>query len=216
MAAGGGGDAEPHGALLLGCPQGAGPSPGDLLQRQPQRLGVGELPVEQVQRGLQRRQLLVGELDRGQVEALRAQRVALLLGRRVRGPIDGELDPQRFELGAIRVEAARKRVLVHCAVALHIAPYLQSRDRPALGHQVGDQRELADQLLCVLRHPRSKIEPDGETVLAPARLSLAICGDSELIGGVMSVSHLELSAPAGEAHKVPATRPPALRTRSWR
>ena len=53
-----------------GALQRAGPAPGDLLQREAQRLGVGELAVEQRQRGLQRGQLGVGELDRGQVEVL--------------------------------------------------------------------------------------------------------------------------------------------------
>ena len=87
------------------------------------------------------------------MEVLGAQRVVLLLGRPVRGPLDGQLDAQRFQLGAVGVEAPRERVLVHAAVALHIAPYLQGRDGPALGHQVGDQRQLADQLLGVLGHP---------------------------------------------------------------
>ena len=51
-------------AALLGRAQRARAAPGDLLQRQPQRLGVGEFAVEQGERGLQRRQLLVGEGDR--------------------------------------------------------------------------------------------------------------------------------------------------------
>ena len=64
VAAGGGRDAERDRALL-GRPQRAGTPPGDLLQRQAQRLGVGEFAVEQAQRGLQRGELLVGERDRG-------------------------------------------------------------------------------------------------------------------------------------------------------
>ena len=151
VAAGRGRDAERDRALL-GSLQRAGTPPGDLLQREAQRLGVGEFAVEQAQRGLQRRELLVGERDRGQMEVLRAQRVVLLLGRAVGGALDGQLDAQRFELGAIGVEAPRERVLVHAAVALHVAADLKRRDRPALGHQVGDQRQLADQLLGVLCH----------------------------------------------------------------
>ena len=85
VAAGRGRDPECHGALLLGRSQRTGPPPGDLLQREPQRLRVGELPVQQVQGSLQCGELLVCELDLGQMEALRAQRVTLLLGRRVRG-----------------------------------------------------------------------------------------------------------------------------------
>src|ERR1019366_840860 len=80
----------------------------------------------------------------------------LLLSRPIGGTLDGQLDPQRFELGAVRVEAPCERVLVHAAVALHVAPDLQCRDRPALGHQVGDQRQLADQLLGVLCHRTPK------------------------------------------------------------
>ena len=135
MTAGRGGDAERHRALL-GRPQRAGAPPGDLLQRQTQRLGVGEFAVQQAERRLQRRELLVGEGDRRQVEVLGAQRVVLLLGRAVGRALDRQLDAQRFKLRAIRVEASRERVLVHAAVALHVAPNLKRRDRPALGHQV--------------------------------------------------------------------------------
>ncbi len=151
VAAGGGGDPQRHRALL-GRAQRAGAPPGDLLQRQAQRLGVGEFAVEQAQRGLQRRELLVGEGDRRQMEVLGSQRVVLLLGGAVGGTLDRELDAQRLELGAVGVEAPRERVLVHAAVTLHVAPDLQRRDGPALGHQVGDQRQLADQLLGVLGH----------------------------------------------------------------
>ena len=151
VAAGAAGDAERQ-AALVGRVQRRRASPGDLLERQAQRLGVGELAVEQRQRELQRGELLVGEGDRREVEVLRTQRVVLLLGHAVDRLVDGEMDAQRLELRAVRVEAPRERVLVHPAVALDVAPDLQGRDRPALGHQVGDQRELADQLLGVLRH----------------------------------------------------------------
>ena len=57
-------------ARCAGEPSGLGPAPGELLEREPQRLGVGELAVEQAQRGLQRRELGVGELDRRQEEGL--------------------------------------------------------------------------------------------------------------------------------------------------
>jgi hypothetical protein len=135
VAAGRGGDPERHRALVRGA-QGARPPPGDLLQGQAQRLGVGEFAVEQAQGGLQRGQLLVRERDRGQVEVLGAQRVVLLLGRAVGRALDRQLDAQRFELGAVRVEAPREGVLVHAAVALDVAPYLDGRDGPPLGHQV--------------------------------------------------------------------------------
>ena len=149
VAAGRGGDVE---AQAVGRVERAGPAPRDLLERQPQRLGVGELAVEQAERGVQRRQLGVGELDRREVEVLRPQRVGLLLAAGVDRLVDGELDAQRVELGAVRVEAPRERVLVHPAVALDVAPDLERRHRPPLRHQVRDQRELPDQLLGVLRH----------------------------------------------------------------
>ncbi|MGO9321780.1 MAG: hypothetical protein ACLQBY_13390 [Solirubrobacteraceae bacterium] len=107
MPAGGGGDAERDRALL-GRAQRAGAPPRDLLQRQAQGLRVGEFTVEQAERGLQRGELLVGELDRRQVEVLRAQRVVLLLGRAVRRALDRELYAQRFELGAVGIEAPGK------------------------------------------------------------------------------------------------------------
>ena len=73
------GDAEPDRALRRGAER-ARAAPGELLEREPQRLGVGELAVEQAQRGLQRRELAVGERDGGEEERLRRERVVLLLG----------------------------------------------------------------------------------------------------------------------------------------
>ena len=135
MAAGRGRDPECNAALIGGL-QRARATPGDLLQRKAQRLGVGKLSVEQRQRGRQRRQLAVGELDRRQMEVLRAQRVVLLLGDAVERLLDGQRNPQRLELGAVSVEAARKRVLVHAAVSLDVALDVERRHRSTLGHQV--------------------------------------------------------------------------------
>ena len=90
-------DAERDRALLRG-PKRTRTPPGDLLEREPERLGVGEFAVEQAQRRLQSRELLVRERDRGQMEVLGAQRVVLLLGRAVGRPLDRQLDAQRFEL----------------------------------------------------------------------------------------------------------------------
>ena len=52
--------------------------------------------------------------------------------------------------------SARERILVHRAVSLHVAPDLQRRHRPALRHEVRDQGELANELLRVLGHPRTR------------------------------------------------------------
>src|SRR5204862_349610 len=63
-----------------------------------------------------------------------------------------EVDPERLELGSVRVEAARERVVVHLAVALDVLLYLERRDRPALRHQERDQRKLPDQFFRVFCH----------------------------------------------------------------
>jgi hypothetical protein len=151
VAAGLGADAQRDG-LLRGRGERAGAAPCELLEGEAQRLGVRELAVEQRERGAQRGQLAVRERDGGEVELLRAQRVVLLLRDRVGRAVDGELDAQGLQLGAVGVEAPRERVLVHAAVALDVAPDLQCGDRTALRHQVGDERQLSDELLGVLRH----------------------------------------------------------------
>ena len=150
-------DAEPDRLPQLGAER-AGPAPGDLLQRQPQRLGVGELAVEQRERGLQGGALVVGELDRRQMERLGGERVVLLLGEAVGRLVDGEVDAERVELGAVGVEAAGEGVLGHVRVPLDVAPDLGRGDRTALGHQVRDQRQLPDQLFGVLRQGLPTLE----------------------------------------------------------
>ena len=131
--------------------QRARPAPGDLLQREPQRLGVRELAVEQRQRRLQRGALGVGERDRRQMERLRRERVVLLLGEPVRRFVHRKVNPERVELGAVRIETSRERILGHVRVALDVAPDLRGRHRTALCHEIGDQRELADELFRVFR-----------------------------------------------------------------
>ncbi len=132
---GGAGDAECDGALHRRV-EWARPAPRDLLQREPQRLRVGEFAVEQVQRRPERRQLVIVELDRGEVEVLGRQRVLLLLDLTVLRLLDREHDAEGFELGTVRIKAARERVLVHHAVALDVSPDLRSCHRSPLGHQV--------------------------------------------------------------------------------
>ena len=127
-------------------------APRQLLQRQPQRLGVGELAVEQRERHAQRAQLLVGELDRRQVEVLRRQRVVLGLVVALGRLVDLEVDAERVELRAVRVEAPRERLVVHLRVALDVLFDLERGNGPPLRHQERDQRQLPNQLLGVLRH----------------------------------------------------------------
>src|SRR6476619_994985 len=118
--------------------------------------------------GLQGRQLVVREPDLGEVVVLRRQRVELGLVslEALAGLLDLQSDPEGVELRAVGVEAAREGVVVHVAVPLHLALDLQRRRRPALGHEIGDQRELADQLLGVLGHARARIEA---TLRCPVR-----------------------------------------------
>ena len=150
-------DAEADGALV-GQAHRRGAAPGDLLERQAQRLRVRELAVEQAERRLQGRELLVGEGDRRQVEGLARERVVLLLGEAVGGLVDRQVDPERLELGPVGVEAAGEGVLGHVRVALDVAPDLRRRDGPPLGHQVRDQRQLTDELLGVLGQGRCSVD----------------------------------------------------------
>ena len=85
------------------------------------------------------------------MERLGRERVVLLLGEPVRGLVHTEVDAERVELGSVRVETSREGILGHVRVALHVAPDLRGRHRPPLRHQIGDQRQLADELFRVLR-----------------------------------------------------------------
>jgi hypothetical protein len=49
------------------------------------------------------------------VEVLRSQGVVLLLGEAVDGLVDRQVDAERVELGAVGVEPASERILVHAA-----------------------------------------------------------------------------------------------------
>ena len=137
---------------VSGFDERARPAPGDLLERQPEGLRVRELAVEEDQRGAERRELAVGELDRRQVVVLRRQRVELGLEEALGRLVHLQRDPEALELGAVGVEAPRERVVVHRAVALHLPLDLEGRHGPPRGHQERDQGELADQLLGVLGH----------------------------------------------------------------
>ena len=174
-AAGRGRDAEPDRLPQVGAER-RRTAPGDLLEREPQRLGVGELAVEQHQGGLQRRALVVGEGDRRQVERLGRERVVLLLGEAVGRFVDRQVDAERVELGAVGVEAARERVLGHVRVALDVAPDLGCSHRPALGHQVRDQGELPDQLFGVFRHYAFNLSRAGPSPIPLPCEGAGLCG----------------------------------------
>ena len=121
-----------------------------VLQREPQRLGVGEAPFEQVQARLQRRELVVVQLERGQEVALGSERVELLAGEFVALRVERHAEPH--ELRPVRVEAPGKRLVAHLLVALDVALDVARGQRPTLCHQEGDERELTDQLVGVVAH----------------------------------------------------------------
>ena len=164
-AAGGRGDGDRHLALVARAER-ARPPPRELLEREPQRLRVGEAAVEQRQRGLQRGQLAVRELDRRQVEVLGRERVELGLEVALRRLLDLQVDAERLELRAVGVEAARERVVVHLAVALDVLLDLERGHRPPLRHQERDQRQLPYELLGVFGHRRIRL-PAGSTQDSP-------------------------------------------------
>ena len=171
-----GGDRQRDGALL-GRVERARLAPGELLQGEPQRLGVGELAVEQRQRHAQRAQLLVRELDRRQVEVLGRQRVVLGLVVALGRLVDLEVDAERLELRPVGVEATREGLVVHLRVALHVLLDLEGRDGPPLRHQERDQAELPDELLGVLRHGLHNDKWVATRSLPPAGPTSAICDD---------------------------------------
>ena len=126
------------------------PSEGEVLEREPQRLGVRELALEQVEARLERSELVVGELELRQEVALRAEGVQLLAGELV--ALRVERHAEADQLGAVGVEAAREGFVGHLRVALDVLLDVARRQRSPLGHQEGDERELADQLVGVVGH----------------------------------------------------------------
>ncbi len=150
-----------HGHARLGADERAGEARAaerQVLQREPQGLGVGELPLEHEERRRQRGELVVVELDLVQEVVLGPQRVELLAGELV--ALRVERDAERDQLGAVGVEAAGERLVAHLRVALDVRLDVARRQWPPLGHQEGDERQLADQLVGVVRHGAS---------LSPAR-----------------------------------------------
>ena len=122
-----------------------------VLEREPEGLGVGEAALEEVEAGLERRELVVVELELRQEVALRAQGVELLAGELV--TLRVERHAERHELGTVRVEAARERLVAHLLIALDVRLDVARCQRSPLRHQERDQRELANQFVGVVAHP---------------------------------------------------------------
>ena len=132
----------------------AGPAEREVLEREPERLGVGELPLEGVERRLERGELVLVELELVEEVVLGAEGVELLARELV--ALGVERDAERGQLRAVGVEAARERLVGHLRVALDVPLHVPGGERPPLRHQERDERELTDQLVGVVRHPRAE------------------------------------------------------------
>ena len=71
-----------HGRLPAGLER-RRPAECEILEREPKRLGIGEAPVEEMERRLQCCQLVVLEIEGGEEVLLGAQRVELFPGELV-------------------------------------------------------------------------------------------------------------------------------------
>ena len=135
-----------------GGPDASRASEREVLEREPERLGVGEPSLEEEEARLKRCELVVVEVERWKEVALGAERVELLARELV--PLRVERDPEADELGPVGVEAAGERLVAHLLVALDVPLDVARRQRAQLGHEERDQRELADQLVGVVAHSR--------------------------------------------------------------
>ncbi len=155
--------------------QRAGTAQREVLQRQPQRLGVGELAVQQVQAGLQRRQLGLVEVEFGQVVVLGRQGVQIALERVVPGAFHRQTQAHALDLGAIGVEAPQECLHAHAAVSLDRLVDLVGGHGPLLCHQERQQRELAHQLVVIPHRHSVLLRSCGP---APGRpmIARAACG----------------------------------------
>ena len=142
-------DADALGGVGAGLGE-AGAAEREVLEREPQRLGVGELAVEVEERRLERGELVVLQVEAVEEVVLGAEGVELLAGELV--ALGVERHAEAGQLGAVGVEAPRERLVGHLRVALDVALDVARGQRPALGHQEGDERELADELVGVVRH----------------------------------------------------------------
>ncbi len=138
-----------HGRLPAGLERGR-PAECEILEREPKRLGIGEAPVEEMERRLQRCQLVVLEIEGREEVLLGAQRVELFPGELV--PLGMEWHAERDQLAPVGVEAPCKGLVGHLRVPLDVGLHVSRGDRPTLRHEVGDERKLPDELVGVVRH----------------------------------------------------------------
>jgi hypothetical protein len=129
------------------------PTEREVLEREPERLRIRELALEQVEAGLERGELVVGQLQLGQEVVLRAERVQLLARELV--TLGVERDTEVAQLGAIGVEPPGEGLVRHLRVSLHVPLHVPGGQWAPVGHQERDQRELTDQLVGVVGHTAS-------------------------------------------------------------
>ena len=162
------------------------PAERKVLEGKPQRLRVGELAVEQVERDLQRGQLLVVEVELGEEVLLCPERVELLAGELVPLGVQGHAEGD--ELAPVRVEAACKGLVRHLGVALDDRLDLARGQRAPLRHQEGNERELPDQLVGVVRHDSYSVNP--VTIVAHLDLDAFFAAVEELENSTLAAQPL--------------------------
>ena len=113
------------------------PAEREVLEREPERLRVCELALEQVEAGLERRKLVVGQLELREEVVLRAQRVQLLAGELV--PLGVERDAEVAQLGTVGVEPSREGLVGHLGVPLDVPLDVAGGQRTPLRHQECDR-----------------------------------------------------------------------------
>ena len=95
-------------------------------------------------------ELVVLQVELRQEVSLRAHRVELLA--RVLVTLGVKRYAERDQFSPVGVEAACERLVGHLLVALDVALDVSRSHGPALRHQERDERELADQLVRIVRH----------------------------------------------------------------
>ena len=126
----------------------ARPAECEVLECQPQRLGIRELPFEQIEGRLERRELLVLELELRQEVLLGAERVQLLARELV--TLRLQRHPERQQLRTVGIEASRECFVRHLGVALDVRLDVARGQGTSFCHEERHQRKLADQLVRVM------------------------------------------------------------------
>ena len=94
-------------------------------------------------------ELALVELDGRQVVVLGWHRIEIALKRIVAGALNGKAQAHALKFGSVGVEAAKKCLLAHTAVALNRLVDLLGGDRARLRHQECDQRKLPHKFVVI-------------------------------------------------------------------